>query len=268
MHERKINLDDDFIKFIRFAQWRIERTGQGILGFITNNTYIDGLTHRRMRQSLLETFDEIYIFDLHGSTRKKETTPEGGKDENVFDIQQGVAIMLAIKKPIRADLGENPYATVHHASLWGLREKKYAFLQSNDAGKVGWMELQPQAPDFFFVPKDLSLQDEYYCFLPLEGGVFEHSNAGIQTKNDGFVYHFDKNIIEKIIKDFQVITPQELKQKYDLSDEGNWSIVAAKKCILGNQGKFVQVHYHPFDKRWTYYIGTSAGWMAHALVPR
>ncbi|MEW5721212.1 MAG: N-6 DNA methylase, partial [Chloroflexota bacterium] len=98
LREKKLNLDDDFIKFLRFGQWRIERSGAGILALITNNTYIDGITHRRMRQSLLETFDDIYILDLHGSSKKKEKCPDGSKDENVFDIQQGVAIALFVRR--------------------------------------------------------------------------------------------------------------------------------------------------------------------------
>ncbi len=123
LNEKKLNLDDDFIKFIRFGQWRIDRTGYGMLAFITNNTYINGITHRRMRQSLMGTFSDIYILDLHGSSKKKEKSPDGSKDENVFDIQQGVAIGLFVKRP---KVTEN--ANVHYAELWGLRESKYAYL--------------------------------------------------------------------------------------------------------------------------------------------
>ncbi|MCJ7584610.1 MAG: N-6 DNA methylase [Anaerolineales bacterium] len=207
LHERKINLDDDFIKFIRFAQWRIEKTGQGVLGFITNNTYIDGLTHRRMRQSLLETFDEIYILDLHGSSRKKETTPEGGKDENVFDIQQGVAILLAVKNPVGADLRVSPgadtrvrpYARVRHASLWGLRKEKYSFLQASDAGQVEWTELQPQAPDFFFVPKHKINAEEYAGLVSIVD-IFPAKISGIQTGRDEFVSKISEDEFQHWIK--------------------------------------------------------------------
>ena len=98
MNEKKLNLDDDYIKFIRYGQHYIEKNGEGILAYISNNSFIDGITHRQMRKNLLETFDKIYILDLHGNAKKKETTPDGGKDENVFDIMQGVSINIFVKK--------------------------------------------------------------------------------------------------------------------------------------------------------------------------
>ncbi|MGH8025073.1 MAG: Eco57I restriction-modification methylase domain-containing protein [Limisphaerales bacterium] len=126
LNERKLNLDDDFIKFLRWAQWRIEQTGQGVVGFITNNVYLDGLTHRRMRQSLLETFDEIYVLNLHGSAKKQEKAPDGTKDDNVFDITVGVAIALFVKlPPEQKSKSKKSMATLHHADLWGLRKSKY-----------------------------------------------------------------------------------------------------------------------------------------------
>ncbi len=93
-------LQDDYVKFLRFGQWRIERTGHGILAFITNHSYLDNPTFRGMRQSLMRTFDDIYVLDLHGSAKKRETCPDGSKDENVFDIQQGTAICIMVKLPV------------------------------------------------------------------------------------------------------------------------------------------------------------------------
>ena len=103
-------LNDDYVKFIRFAQWRIERTGEGVLGFVTNHSYLDNPTFRGMRNSLMATFDEIYLLDLHGNAKKKERTPNGGKDENVFDIQQGVSIGLFVK---HKDAGSDPCRVFH-----------------------------------------------------------------------------------------------------------------------------------------------------------
>ena len=128
-------LNDDYVKFIRFAQWRIERTDEGVLGFVTNHSYLDNPTFRGMRQSLMETFDEIYLLDLHGNSKKKERAPDGGNDENVFDIQQGVAIGLFVKRG-KDDQGLLPFlfeeedstgvtkdpARVFHADLWGERD--------------------------------------------------------------------------------------------------------------------------------------------------
>ncbi|MEE8413766.1 MAG: N-6 DNA methylase, partial [Dehalococcoidales bacterium] len=131
-------LQDDYVKFIRFGQWRIERTGQGILGFITNHAYLDNPTFRGMRQSLMSTFTDMYILNLHGNSKKKEVAPDGGKDENVFDIQQGVSICLLVKEP-----GKTIPAQVHYADLWGLREGKYQTLSEISVNDTAWEELEP-----------------------------------------------------------------------------------------------------------------------------
>ncbi len=151
-------LHDDYVKFIRFAQWRIERTGEGVLGFVTNHSYLDNLTFRGMRKSLMDTFDEIYLLDLHGNSKKKERTPDGGKDENVFDIQQGVAIGLFVKK---GD-GTGDSAQVFHADLWGERDTgldggKYGWLSANDVESTQWMELTPKSPRYLFIPRNEEL---------------------------------------------------------------------------------------------------------------
>ncbi len=121
--ERKHWLNDDYVKFIRFGQWRVQQTGRGVLAFVTNHGYLDNPTFRGMRQSLMQTFTDIYLVDLHGNANKKEQTPEGGKDENVFDIRQGVSIGIFVKEP-----GKDGPAKVHHTDLWGLREGKYQHL--------------------------------------------------------------------------------------------------------------------------------------------
>jgi hypothetical protein len=282
LNERKLNLDDDFIKFIRFGQWRIEKTGHGILAFITSNTYIDGLTHRRMRQSLMESFDEIYVLDLHGSSRKKETTPEGGKDENVFDIQQGVAILLAIKNPVGAGLvpaqagrpqGSPLHATVKHASLWGLRAEKYAFLQASDAGQVEWEQLQPQAPNFFFVPKSLALTNEYqqgWSLAEISNGI-----SGIETKRDHFALDFDLGTLKNRINDFVFgsYSDASRKEHFELRDN-EWVVEDAVKILQKDtswQKSFHPCLYRPFDKRWIIYSdvilsrdrGSTMGAMTH-----
>ncbi|HEX6820208.1 MAG TPA: N-6 DNA methylase, partial [Ktedonobacterales bacterium] len=160
-------LNDDYVKFIRFAQWRIENTHHGVLAFITNHGYLDNPTFRGMRQSLMRTFDEIYLLNLHGNSKKKERTPDGGKDENVFDIQQGVAIGLFVKRRTpdpqvgQTFLSASPPATVHHAHLWGDRERKYARLAEYDVESTPWTTLAPQSPFYLFVPQDANLQDEY-----------------------------------------------------------------------------------------------------------
>jgi len=110
-------LQDDYVKFLRFSQWKIQKSGFGIVGMITNHSYLNNPTFRGMRQSLMKTFDEIYILDLHGNSLKRETTPEGNKDENVFDIRQGVAIVLFIKNKERKE------SAIYHSDLFGLRQE-------------------------------------------------------------------------------------------------------------------------------------------------
>src|SRR5205823_3883283 len=156
-------LSDDYVKFMRFAQWHIEQVGYGILAFITNHSYLDNPTFRGMRHSLLQTFDDIYILDLHGNRKKHEQAPDGSKDENVFDIQQGVAISIFVKWR-----DAESHATVHHADLWGLREVdrleplgqatlsdgKYAWLASHNLASTQWTVLNPQAPFYLFSPQE------------------------------------------------------------------------------------------------------------------
>ena len=112
LNEQKINIDDDYIKFIRLAEHFIEKNKSGIVAMITNNSFIDGITHRQMRKHLLETFDDIFILDLHGNSKKREQTPTGSPDENIFDIQQGVSISLFVKEP-----DQTAPVRVHHAEV-------------------------------------------------------------------------------------------------------------------------------------------------------
>ena len=155
-------LNDDYVKFIRYAHRQIERTGGGVLGFVTNHSYLDNPTFRGMRQSLMDTFEELYLLDLHGNSKKKERAPAGGKDENVFDIQQGVAVCLFVKQGDDADLP----ARVFHADLWGERDTgleggKYGWLVANDVGPTQWAQLTPRSPFYLFVPRDATLAGEY-----------------------------------------------------------------------------------------------------------
>ena len=153
--EKKLWLQDDYVKFLRFAQWKIQTSGHGIVGMITNHSYLDNPTFRGMRQSLMKTFDEIYILDLHGNSLKKETTPEGGKDENVFDIRQGVAIALFIKsKKAKAP-------KVFHLDKFGLREEKYEWLDQNEFDAKNYKKLKPVSPWYFFIPRNTSHIQQY-----------------------------------------------------------------------------------------------------------
>ena len=253
LHERKLNLDDDFIKFIRFGQWRINRSGVGILAFITNNTYIDGITHRRMRQSLLETFDDIYILNLHGSVTKQENCPDGSGDENVFDIQQGVAIGFFIKEPSKQGLGR-----IHYAELWGSRESKYAQLSETDLATTQWTELKPEAEHFFFVPKNLSNLEEYKQFFSLRKAM-EIGTSAIQTKRDALFIDMDKAVLSERMKDVLSTGATHWSQnKYPLQETAGWSPECLKEVQFA-EDKILEYLYRPFDKRFIYYDDTLLG---------
>ena len=155
-------LQDDYVKFIRFAQWKIDQAGEGVLGFITNHSYLDNPTFRGMRQSLMKSFNEIFILDLHGNSLKKERCPDGSKDENVFDIRQGTAIALFIKESAKepADKkGKNKDQNVYHSELWGTREKKYEWLLENDINTTNWNSLSPKSEFYLYIPRDERLAE-------------------------------------------------------------------------------------------------------------
>ncbi len=173
-------LNDDYVKFIRFAQWRIEQTGYGILAYITNHGFLTNPTFRGMRQSLMETFDDIYVLDLHGNSKKKEKTPNGTKDENVFDIQQGVAISIFVK---RLSSGKKLQANVYHANLYGLQDHKYQWLKANDLKTTNWNKLLPQSPAYVFTPQDIDLLEEYKQGWKIID-IFSIRTVGIVTGQD------------------------------------------------------------------------------------
>jgi len=245
--ERNIQpLSDDYIKFIRFAHWKIAQAGKGILGFITNNSYLSGIIHRGMRGKLLETFDEIYILNLHGSSRIGEKTPEGGKDGNVFDIQQGVAIVLYVK------LEKSPKEKkVYYADLWGLRETKYAYLFGNDVQTTTWQELKPVTPYYFFVPKDFALQSEYEKFWKITD-IFKKWSSGVKTHRDHFVVGFVKEEILQRLRVFTGnLTDELVKEGLKLKDTRDWKLREAReKAKRGDsENKIYSYAYRPFDDR-------------------
>jgi len=256
--EKKINLDDDYIKFLRFSEHFIEKNKSGIVAMITNNSFIDGITHRQMRKHMLETFDDIYVLDLHGNAKKKEKTPGGGKDENVFDIQQGVAISIFVRKEgTKQGLG-----SVHHAELYGVRESKFASLDTGDMKSIKWETLKYTEPSYFFVPKDFGESEEYGKGFKLNE-IFIHYNSGIQTKRDDTVIQFNEKETEKVVNDFQILSENEIRDKYRLPEDGrDWKIKWAQDD-LQKGFRVEQIQYRPFDTRYTAYTGNSKGFIAY-----
>jgi len=262
LNERKINLDDDYIKFIRLGQHYVDKNKEGILAYITNNSFLDGITHRQMRKSLLETFDEIYVLNLHGNARKKEVAPDGSKDENVFNIMQGVAITLFVKKGgIAAKNAKD--AKVYYADLWGKKKDKLATLDAAKMESIVWKELQLSEPYYFFVPKDFALEDEYNKGFSV-AELFAVYNSGIQTKRDKLTVSFDADSATAVVDDFKLLPVGQLRVKYKLPEDGrDWTIASAKEDVLHHEVCIEPYCYRPFDVRYVPYTGISRGFVAY-----
>lgn len=227
---------DDYVKFIRFAQQKIDnQKAGGIFGFISNNSFLDNPTFRGMRYSLLKSFDEIYIVNLHGNTRKKEVSPDGSKDENVFDIMQGVSINIFVRYTQNIDELNNvnsithkynrESAAVYYYDLYGKREYKYKFLFENNIKSIEWKKLEYKEPFFLFVKQDENLREEYDNFYSLKD-MFRIYNVGIVTSKDSVLIALSEDKLKEQVKDYY--------NEFDNS--------------------FVEIiNYRPFDKRFVYY---------------
>jgi predicted helicase len=220
---------DDYVKFIRFAQWRIEHTGYGILSFITNHGYLDNPTFRGMRQSLMQSFNNIYTLDIHGNSKKKEKALDGSKDENVFDIQQGVAI------GIFAHIDNKKPSNIRHANIWGVREAKYEWLKKNDVITTKWSSLQPQIPFSLFSPQDTALLPEYERDYKITD-IMPLNSTGVKTHRDHFVFDFELSSLQKRIEDFRNldISDTEIATAYDLYDASDWKLNKKRKSLAVN----------------------------------
>lgn len=250
LNERNIQpLSDDYIKFIRLGQYYIERNGSGILGYISNNSYLDGLIHRQMRKTLLEVFDDIYIVNLHGNSKRKETAPDGGKDESVFDIMVGTNIALFVKHNDKKKKGE--LATVHYLDLYGLRKNKYDALDALTIENADWQTLECKAPNYFFVPKNFGLQDEYEKGVKIDE-LFKNYSTGIETgKDELFIDFDDTTLIRKISKAFD--NNNILKDDYQIKETSSCRIISNFKKEKFNQNLIFPIKYRPLDNRFVYY---------------
>ncbi len=210
---------DDYVKFMRFAQNKIESLGHGLFGFISNNAFLDNPTFRGLRRSLLECYDELYILNLHGNARKKEKTPQGTKDENVFNIKQGVSINLFVKK------AQTTKQKIHYYDVYGERDEKYAFLAQNDLNSIEWLELTPREPFYSLLPLKTHLLDEYEQGFSVKD-MFQISSVGIVTGKDRiFIANNTESLKEQVLK----------------------------YCNEFNEQYIKDIHYRPFDIRKVYY---------------
>lgn len=257
-------INDDYVKFIRLAEHLIEKNGEGVLGFITNHGYMDNPTFRGMRWHLLNTFDKLYVLDLHGNSKKKEVAPDGGADKNVFDIQQGVAILVGVKQKHPGN-ATKPLAEVFHAELWGDRSGKYDTLLASGLTGPLWQPLTPSAPQYALVRRDYGLEAAYRAgfgvqeFMPV-------NSVGIVTARDALTIDMDKQTLWQRVQDFAALPSEIARQKYALGDDvRDWQVIWAQRDLTPNldDAHIKSIAYRQFDKRWTYYTGNSRGFMCY-----
>jgi hypothetical protein len=250
--ERRAHLGDDYVKFYRLFEHAIQRSGQGLIGLITASSYLDGATHRLMRKSLLETFQKISIVNLHGNARRQERTPEGGRDENVFAIMQGVTVAFGVRRTARA-----PQVT--YADLWGLRNNKHAHLSS---GEIDFQIIEPAPEAFRFIKSD-PIQAAIYAGFPSLTQIFLLNGSGIQTKRDAVAIRSTKSFLLAIVDELKSLSTTNFAAKHGIPEtSASWSVDAARRDVETNPGQPIPILVRPFDRRWTYYTAQTNGFLA------
>jgi predicted helicase len=240
-------LSNDYIKFLRFAQWKIvEKTHHGIVGMITDNSYLDGLIHRGIRGQLLDSFNQVVILNLHGNSRSLAQSPKSQKDENVFEIQQGVAIVFLIKN--------SGARKVLYADLWGSKEEKYQWLSTNDLYSTNWQALDPKPPFFWFFPKED--KKEYQDFPSLEQ-IMPFHQQGVKTHRDWLVVGYEDAEIRSRIESLRSYTEEKMLAAYNLSKSHRSSVSGAIELVKAlpalRKDALIDYLYRPFDNRRLYY---------------
>ncbi len=256
LNERNIQpLSDDYIKFIRYGQHFIDKNGEGILAYISNNSFIDGIIHRQMRHELLKSFDKIYVLDLHGNSKKKETAPDGSLDQNVFDIMQGVSINIFVKtgKKKKGEL-----AKVFHYDLYGKRDIKYDFLRNNSIASIPFEKLQNESPNFFLVSKNILGQENYQKGFVITK-LFNLYASGIKTQRDDASIKFTQKECDEIKNNFINLSNEDLKSKFSFKDVRDWTIDWARADLQLNEILANEILYRPFDIRFMNYTGKTKG---------
>lgn len=253
-------INDDYCKFLRYAQQFIEKNKSGVVAFINPHGFLDSPTFRGMRWHLMNTFDKIYILDLHGNARKKEISDDGSVDENVFDIIQGVSINIFVKNTVN----NKGLAVVNHLDLFGKRSIKYDFLTLSSIKSLPWKKLECASPDYFFVSKDYSLKNKYEDSFSM-ADVFTLNGVGMCSKRDAVAFQLNKTDLKRILQDFSTLNELDLKSKYLLHDSQDAKVIDAINCVkeFGDFDKNIKLaSYRVFDNRWTYFTNKSHGFIA------
>ncbi|MES2876100.1 MAG: type ISP restriction/modification enzyme [Patescibacteria group bacterium] len=250
LNERNIQpLSDDYIKFIRFAEEMVAKNGSGIVAMITNNSYIDGLIHRQMRKHLLQTFDKIYVLDLHGNSKKKEVASDGGRDENVFDIQQGVGIIFAVKTGKKQP---DTLADLFHDTVKGTRKYKFEYLDSHGNGSEFAFVQKPIAPRYAFGWENTLDASEYSKYVSVRE-LMPAGDVGVASYRDSFATDIEKDLLAQRMRDYYTAPTQDLVSKYGLKESKSFSIQERRQDAHFDETKIKKIQYRPFDSRWIYY---------------
>ncbi|TGN02699.1 type ISP restriction/modification enzyme [Leptospira dzoumogneensis] len=250
-------LNDDYVKFLRFAQWKIENTGHGILAFVTNHGYLDNPTFRGMRQSLRKTFDEIYVLDLHGNSKKKEKQSDGSQDENVFEIQQGVAIGIFVKRITDGNTIKKP-GRVFHSEIFGDREGKYDWLSKHNIKNTEWEEINPSKEFCLFKPQNERRREEYESNNKITEIMYTFS-LGILTKRDSLTVAFTEEELQGKISHFtdSSLSDEEVSEEFSIPiiDKDRWDLKKARQEVkkFGSKQFIKDYTYRPFDSRSIYF---------------
>ncbi|MCR4745755.1 MAG: N-6 DNA methylase, partial [Lachnospiraceae bacterium] len=250
-------INDDYVKFIRYAQYVIENAGNGILAYICPHGFLENPTFRGMRWWLMSVFDDIYIINLHGNSKKQEKCPDGTKDENVFDIQQGVCINILVKHKKSED---DILANVFYKDVYGLRDFKYSFLVEERFHDIKWQRLYPESNMYYMIPKNFEGAEIYYSgFSVLK--LFMISSQGVLSGNDACVMYESYLDAERVAK--KLITANsniELEKVFEGKKKAkNWSLIAAKEDLEKGY-RIERIKYRPFDDVFSAYTGRSCGW--------
>jgi SOS-response transcriptional repressor LexA len=245
-----VALADDYLKFVRLSQEILSAPNCGVWGMITNHGYLKGVIHRGVRLELLDQFNAMFILDLHGDSNIGERVPAGRGNENVFDIQQGVAVSIGV-----CPLGKQSASSVRHSDLWGSRNEKYEDLASHPISRRKWTDLRPVEPRYFLIPFDDANLAEYEDF-PSLNELMAVNSCGVKTHRDGVVIDFDKKTLAARMSDIASERRLELlRERYGITDTPNWKLKDAQLKIKADEvPQFIRrVTYRPFDHRWIYY---------------
>ena len=245
-------LSDDYIKFIRYCHWKIEKSGNGVIGLITKNTYLNIAAAKGLRKQLLLTFDKIYILNLHGKLYEK--APDGKKDQNVFDIRVGTAIMFLVKTKRKKKI---TYAKLYYKEIYGDRDFKYDYLTNNNLFSSFTKEddLEIDKDHFFFEKKNYGDKILYDKFWAIDD-VFNLKNSGVQTGRDHFIIADKKDILKQRIINFinSTLPIELLRETLNLQDQTNFKLEKVKKSFKEIEpNKIVHYNHKPFYKRMIYY---------------